>query len=160
MFTFNNRCTKPYVGNIRNGFSLMASLRCAMLTNRASQNYLVFLPIANTFRLPNHRNNADGTIGPPIQRKRRRSRINKMATLLHIQTSPRGSRSASQAVAEHFIDFYRKTHQGDTVETLNLWQTRLPEFDGATIDAKYAVVHGQPHSPEQVPRLEGGGSLR
>ena len=73
-----------------------------------------------------------------------------MAKLLHIQTSPRGNRSASQAVAEHFIDAYRNTHRGDTVETLNVWQVQLPEFDGATIDAKYAVVHGQPHSPDQV----------
>ena len=73
-----------------------------------------------------------------------------MAKLLHIQTSPRGSRSASQAVAEHFIDSYRNTHRGGTVETLNVWQARLPEFDGATINAKYAIVHGQPHSPDQV----------
>jgi FMN-dependent NADH-azoreductase len=53
-------------------------------------------------------------------------------------------------VAEHFIDSYRNTHRGDTIETLNVWQAQLPEFDGATIDAKYAIVHGQPHSPEQV----------
>ena len=73
-----------------------------------------------------------------------------MANLLHIQTSPRGSRSTSQAVAEHFIDSYRNTHRGDTVETLNVWQAQFPEFDGAIIDAKYAIAHGQPHSPEQV----------
>ena len=73
-----------------------------------------------------------------------------MAKLLHIQTSPRGSRSASQAVAEHFIDSYRNTHRGDTVETLNVWQAQFPELDGAIIDAKYAIAHGQPHSPEQV----------
>jgi FMN-dependent NADH-azoreductase len=73
-----------------------------------------------------------------------------MAKLLHIQTSPRGSRSASQAVAEHFIDSYRNTHHGDTVETLNVWQAQFPELDGAIIDAKYAIVHRQPHSPEQV----------
>src|SRR6267378_1477361 len=73
-----------------------------------------------------------------------------MAKLLHIQTSPRDSRSASQAVAEHFIDSYRNTHRGDTVETLNVWQAQFPELDGAIIDAKYAIVHGQPCSPEQV----------
>jgi FMN-dependent NADH-azoreductase len=73
-----------------------------------------------------------------------------MAKLLHIQTSPRGSRSASQALAEHFIDSYRNTHRGDTVETLNVWQAQFPELDGAIIEAKYAIAHGQPHSPEQV----------
>jgi FMN-dependent NADH-azoreductase len=73
-----------------------------------------------------------------------------MAKLLHIQTSPRGSRSASQAVAEHFIDSYRRSHPSDTVETLDLWQAELPEFSGATIEAKYAVIHRLPHSPEQI----------
>ncbi|HTV48503.1 MAG TPA: NAD(P)H-dependent oxidoreductase [Phycisphaerae bacterium] len=71
-----------------------------------------------------------------------------MATLLHIKTSPRGSRSASHTVAEHFIKSYRSTHPGDSVETLDVWQAKLPEFDGATIDAKYAILHGQTHTPE------------
>jgi FMN-dependent NADH-azoreductase len=79
-----------------------------------------------------------------------------MASLLHIQTSPRGSRSASQAVAEHFIDSYRNTHRGDTVETLNVWQAQLPEFDGATIDAKYAIVHGQPAEDPRIARHRPG----
>lgn len=73
-----------------------------------------------------------------------------MAKLLHIQSSPRGNRSASIAVAKQFIESYRAAHPGDTVETLDLWQAKLPEFDGATLDAKYAVLNGQPHSPEQL----------
>jgi FMN-dependent NADH-azoreductase len=73
-----------------------------------------------------------------------------MAKLLHIEASPRGKRSASVTVAQHFIDSYLATHPGDTVETLDLWQAGLPEFDGATIDAKYAVLHGQKHTPEQL----------
>ena len=73
-----------------------------------------------------------------------------MTKLLHIQTSPRIGRSASIAVAEHFLGVYRAEHPGDTVETLNLWEADLPEFDGATIDAKYAIVHGQTHTPTQL----------
>ena len=73
-----------------------------------------------------------------------------MANLLHIQTSPRGSRSTWRAEAEHFLDSYRNTHRGDTIETLNVWRAQFPELDGAIIDAKYAIAHGQPHSPEQV----------
>ena len=73
-----------------------------------------------------------------------------MTKLLHIQASPRIGRSASIAVAEHFLDVYRAKHPGDTVETLNLWEADLPEFDGATIDAKYAVLHGQSHTPAQL----------
>lgn len=73
-----------------------------------------------------------------------------MSKLLHIQASPRGDRSASITVARQFIDAYLKTHPGDTVETLDLWKAGLPEFDGATIDAKYAVLHGQNHTSEQA----------
>ena len=73
-----------------------------------------------------------------------------MSKLLHIQVSPRIGRSASIAVAEHFVEVYRAQHKGDTVETLNLWETELPEFDGATIDAKYAILHGQAHTPAQI----------
>jgi FMN-dependent NADH-azoreductase len=72
-----------------------------------------------------------------------------MARLIHIQASPRGSRSASQAVAASFIEAYRAAHPGDAVETLDLWKAELPEFDGAALDAKYAVVRGLPHSPEE-----------
>lgn len=73
-----------------------------------------------------------------------------MAKLLHIVASPRGNRSASITVAKHFIDSYLARHSGDTVETFDLWRAGLPEFDGATIDAKYAVLHGQKHTPEQL----------
>jgi FMN-dependent NADH-azoreductase len=73
-----------------------------------------------------------------------------MAKLIHIQSSPRGSRSASQAVAAHFIESYCAAHPGDTVDMLDLWQTDLPEINGTMLDAAYAVKHGQPHSPEQL----------
>ena len=73
-----------------------------------------------------------------------------MSKLLHIEASPRGDRSASITVARHFLEVYRAKHPGDTVETLDLWRTNLPEFDGATIDAKYAILHGQAPSGDQV----------
>ncbi len=72
-----------------------------------------------------------------------------MAKLLYIQASPRGDRSASIAVAEHFIATYQSKNSGDQIETLDLWETDLPEFDGDTIKAKYAVLNGQEHTPEQ-----------
>jgi FMN-dependent NADH-azoreductase len=73
-----------------------------------------------------------------------------MSKLLHISASLRGDRSASITVARHFIDSYRAAHPGDTVETLDLWQAGLPEFDGAAIDAKYAVMHGEKPTPEET----------
>jgi FMN-dependent NADH-azoreductase len=73
-----------------------------------------------------------------------------MAKLLHIESSPRGDRSASITVARQFIDAYRAAHPGDTVETLNLWTANLPEFNNAIIESKYAILSGQKQTPEQV----------
>jgi len=73
-----------------------------------------------------------------------------MSKLLHIESSPRGQRSASVTAAQYLVDTYKVKYPGDTVETLDLWHTALPEFDGPTIDAKYAVMHGQAATPEQA----------
>lgn len=73
-----------------------------------------------------------------------------MARLLYIESSPRKDRSASIAVARHFLDAYRAAHPDDTIETLDLWDTELPRFDAFTLDAKYAILNGQPHTPEQA----------
>jgi GMC oxidoreductase len=59
MFSFNARCTRPCSRNIPNGFSLMASVPCARLTNRASQNSSVFRQRANTAPLPSQCNLSD-----------------------------------------------------------------------------------------------------
>jgi FMN-dependent NADH-azoreductase len=72
-----------------------------------------------------------------------------MAKLLHILSSPRGHHSASNRVAKGFIDSYQVVHPEDKIETLDVWDAKLPEFDGSTLDAKYAVLNEQPHSPEQ-----------
>lgn len=72
-----------------------------------------------------------------------------MARLLYIESSPRKDRSASIRVAHIFIEEYRRTHPDDTVETLDLWKTELPSFDGYVIQSKYAILHGQEHTDEQ-----------
>jgi FMN-dependent NADH-azoreductase len=72
-----------------------------------------------------------------------------MACLLYIEASPRKERSASIAVANAFIEEYRKTHTDDTVETIDLWRTPLPEFDGEVIDSKYVILHGLEHTESQ-----------
>src|SRR5271156_2055063 len=73
-----------------------------------------------------------------------------MSKLLHIEASPRGGQSASIVVARHFLDAYRAKHPGDTVETLDLWETTLPEFNGETINAKYSIMSGQQPSGDEV----------
>ncbi len=72
-----------------------------------------------------------------------------MAKLLYVESSPRKERSASIEVARVFLEEYRKAHPGDTVEVLDLWKVDLPPFDGETIEAKYSILHGQSHTPEQ-----------
>ncbi len=66
-----------------------------------------------------------------------------MAKLLYIESSPRKSRSKSIAVATTFIQAYQQSHPHDEVVSIDLWEKKLPEFDGYTIDAKYQVLHGE-----------------
>ena len=66
-----------------------------------------------------------------------------MATLLYIEASPRKQRSHSIEVARAFLDAYQTAHPGDRIDRLDLWQENLPRFDGAMLDAKYTVMHGQ-----------------
>jgi hypothetical protein len=49
--------------------------------------------------------------------------------LLNIESSPRGSRSASIAVTSAFLEAYRQACLGVMVDTLNVWEEKLPDFD-------------------------------
>ena len=72
-----------------------------------------------------------------------------MAHLLYIESSPRKQRSASIEVAHALIDAWKAQHAIATVDTLDVWNTPLPEFDGAVLDAKYAGIQGVERTPEQ-----------
>jgi len=72
-----------------------------------------------------------------------------MTKLLYIQASPRGERSFSVSVADAFVSSYRESHPGHEIETLNLFETALPEFDGYALEAKYAILHGQSPTDDQ-----------
>lgn len=78
-----------------------------------------------------------------------------MAKLLYIESSPRKERSASIAVARHFLAAYRDAQSLDTIETLDLWHALLPRFDAAAMDAKYAIMHGQSHTAAQRKAWQG-----
>src|SRR6476661_3812512 len=73
-----------------------------------------------------------------------------MSKLLYIEASPRKSRSKSIEVANLFLSTLQKANSAVEVDKLDLWSTELPSFDGATVEAKYAVLQGQPHTPEQA----------
>jgi FMN-dependent NADH-azoreductase len=64
--------------------------------------------------------------------------------LLNIESSPRGSSSASSAVTSAFLEAYRQACPGVVVDTLNVWEEKLPDFDQEAIGAKYKGVYKQP----------------
>lgn len=72
-----------------------------------------------------------------------------MAKILYIQASPRKQRSKSNKVADIFIDAYKKQNPGDQVDLLHLYDANLPSFDGATIQAKYTMMHGEDFTDDQ-----------
>jgi FMN-dependent NADH-azoreductase len=73
-----------------------------------------------------------------------------MSKILYIQASPRGKRSHSIAVADAFIEAYEQKHPDDEIVTLNLFDVSIPNFDGLAAQAKYTILHGQPHSEEEL----------
>jgi FMN-dependent NADH-azoreductase len=77
--------------------------------------------------------------------------------VLNIVTSPRKDRSASRALVDAFLREYKTQADDIVVDTLDVWQERLPEFDAETINAKYkgaalgqAAVLGEPMTPAEV----------
>ncbi len=68
-----------------------------------------------------------------------------MSRLLYIQASPRVKRSHSIAVADAFVEAYKKANPADEVETLNVFDAGLPKFDGMAVQAKYTILHGKEH---------------
>ena len=60
--------------------------------------------------------------------------------LLHIAASPRRKRSRSRAIADHFL----AQLDGVEVELLDLWDAALPDLDGAMLESRYRLIHGEP----------------
>lgn len=73
-----------------------------------------------------------------------------MAKLLYIESSPRKERSASIEIAKAFLDAYRGSNPQDKMETIDLWDFSLPEFNDDVLNAKYAVLHGESHTAAQA----------
>lgn len=73
-----------------------------------------------------------------------------MSTVLYIQSSPRGERSKSIAVADAFLKMYQQGHPEDVIETLNVFDADLLPFDGLVVRAKYTILHGKEHTKEEA----------
>jgi hypothetical protein len=64
--------------------------------------------------------------------------------LLNIQSSPRGAKSASIAVTKAFLDAYQALHSDATIDTMNVWEENLRDFDQEAIGAQYKGVNKEP----------------
>jgi len=73
-----------------------------------------------------------------------------MSKLLYIQASPRVQRSHSIAVADAFIETYKRKHPDDEIVTLNVFDASIPNFNGLAVQAKYKILHGQSYSKEEL----------
>jgi len=72
-----------------------------------------------------------------------------MTKLLYIQASPRGEESKSAQVAEAYLAALRATNPDLEVDTLSVWDTDLPVFDGNKVAAKINVITGQDQNAVQ-----------
>jgi FMN-dependent NADH-azoreductase len=70
--------------------------------------------------------------------------------LLYIVSSPRGAESASATVANAFLNEYCKDSTSVEVDTLNVWDADLPEFDSHSIGAKYKGVSNEPMDGDEL----------
>lgn len=71
-----------------------------------------------------------------------------MSKVLYIKASPMGERSSSIAAADAFVGAYKEANPADELQILDLFEAALPEFNLAAASAKYKIMHGQEHSPE------------
>ena len=65
-----------------------------------------------------------------------------MNKLLYLQASPRIERSYSIAAADAFAKAYQEINPSHEIKTMNLFEKELPAFDGFTLAARYAIMHG------------------
>ncbi|MDD2389111.1 MAG: NAD(P)H-dependent oxidoreductase [Desulfobacterales bacterium] len=72
-----------------------------------------------------------------------------MSRLLYIQASPRGERSYSLAVANAFVGAYRNFHPESEIVKINVFEKDLPLFDGLAVKARYTILHGLDHTPQE-----------
>jgi FMN-dependent NADH-azoreductase len=75
--------------------------------------------------------------------------------IMNITTSPRKEKSASIAIVNAFLAEYKeRVSDVVVVDTLDIWQEQLPEFDVEAIDAKYKGVSGEPMTPVETATWE------
>lgn len=77
-----------------------------------------------------------------------------MPTLLHISASPLTDRSFSGRVADAFVSAWRVANPGGVVDTLNVWEEDLPDFDAIGASWKVKAMSGQAPNAEEAALFE------
>lgn len=60
--------------------------------------------------------------------------------ILHIQSSPRAETSSSIELTNAFVEVCQSANEAINVDTLNVWNENLPEFDYEAFGAKYKAI--------------------
>ena len=74
--------------------------------------------------------------------------------VLNMVASPRKEKSVSAAIVDAFLSEYKERAGNLLVDTLDIWQERLPEFDFEAINAKYKGVSGESMTPVETATWE------
>src|ERR1700731_2296278 len=74
--------------------------------------------------------------------------------VLNIVASPRKEKSVYATIVDAFLSEYKERAGNLLVDTLDIWQERLPEFDFEAINAKYKGVSGEPMTPGETATWE------
>lgn len=82
-----------------------------------------------------------------------------MAQLLYVEASPRGVDAVSAGAADGFLTALVAARPDVAIDRFNLWQSDLPEFDGALLAAKYARLAGRAMNPELAAAWDRIGAL-
>ena len=73
-----------------------------------------------------------------------------MAKVLHIEASPKGSRSGSSQLAAWFLSAYRDANPQDDIEVLNVFEADLPPFGEDAANAKFAAIFQEKLTDDQA----------
>ena len=66
-----------------------------------------------------------------------------MKKLLHIIATPRGADSRTLKVSNVFIDTFMKSHEGWTLEEIDLFKEDLPSITALQVDGKFVLLSGK-----------------
>lgn len=73
-----------------------------------------------------------------------------MTELLHISASPKGEYSASEKLAEAFLEKYRAQNPSHSIRRLNVFEADLPRFGKLHAIAKFAPIFREERTAEQA----------